>query len=271
MALCNDVCDCTGNGILAIHKCLERVVITPAYFFNLLLMAVQQTFLRAAVCLPVRPQHSSPCALPACLYHGLYLVSTQNSNYTVHTMGKDQMPPLWDAWLSISQKNRASLEYKQSNKQKIKNLDLMELLGDTVMVGCGLQCFPKTRCLMSLIQPTTNHLPCYKFQSPQFQPYTKALPYYYWCFVARIEKMYLNKVTFHIPNTWNYYYTNNTQVSSPIRASHRGFQHVCLPHFPLIHLFIQAPGTDNPGYPTYAFSSVILKHQGAKQLSTHSQ
>lgn len=50
------------------------------------------------------------------------------------------MLPLWDAWLTLSWKDRASLEYKHSNKQKINNLDLMELLGDKIMVG---YVFPK--------------------------------------------------------------------------------------------------------------------------------
>lgn len=76
MALCNDVCNCTGNGMLAIQKCHERVLITLAYFFHLLLMAVQQTFLRAVACLPVGPQHrtvrSYPRALRARPYRSLY-------------------------------------------------------------------------------------------------------------------------------------------------------------------------------------------------------
>lgn len=44
-----------------------------------------------------------------------------------------------------------------------------------------------------------------------------------------------------------------------------GFSSVCLLHFPQIHLFIQAPGTENPGNPMYAFRSVILEHQRAKE------
>lgn len=58
---------------------MKGVVITLAYFFYLLLMAVQQTFLRAVVCLPVGPQHctvrSCPRALLARPYRGLYLAS----------------------------------------------------------------------------------------------------------------------------------------------------------------------------------------------------
>lgn len=122
--------------------------------------------------------------------------------------------------------NRASLEYKHSNKQKIKNLDLLELLGDKIMVGYGLHCFPKTRCLMSLIQLTTNHLPCYTtdFGLSSFSHTQRLYHIIIGVLLLEYKGLYLNKVSFHIPNTWNYYYTNNTQVGSPTCATHEWFQ-----------------------------------------------
>lgn len=77
---------------------MKGVVITLAYFFfNLLPMAAQQTFLRAAACLPVGPKHrairSYPRALRARPYHGLYLIAMQNSDYTTHTTGRGSDAP----------------------------------------------------------------------------------------------------------------------------------------------------------------------------------
>lgn len=69
---------------------MKGVVITLAFFFfNLLLMAVQQTFLRAVACLPVGQQHGTVRSYPRTPlphpYCGLYLaINTEFKLYCAH-------------------------------------------------------------------------------------------------------------------------------------------------------------------------------------------
>lgn len=88
------------------RNAMKGLVITPAYFFYLLLMAVQQTFLRAAACLPVGQQRCTvggcPRAPPARPYRGSYLtIDTEFKSHRARS-GKGLRCSLYGTPCSIS-------------------------------------------------------------------------------------------------------------------------------------------------------------------------
>lgn len=101
------------------RNAMKGMVITLPYFFYLLLMAVQQAFLRAVACLPVELQHcivhSYPCALLAHPYRVIY---TEFKLHCAH-YGKGLFVGCPAQYL-ISWKNRVSLQYKHGIKHRTK-------------------------------------------------------------------------------------------------------------------------------------------------------
>lgn len=126
MAPCNDVCNCTGNGMLVTQKCLERGGDNSGLFF--LSPADGRATTDFSQGLWDLWDRSTPLCTAAPAHRFLIRSAAFTFCYRHRTQvilctlwERSRVLPLWDALLRISWNNRVSLHYKHNIKHKTKS------------------------------------------------------------------------------------------------------------------------------------------------------